>query len=118
MKSASSLQNDERAVEIYDTTLRDGSQGEGISFSLQDKLNIARRLAEIGIDFIEGGYPLSNEKDVAFFQQIRQFDLGSSQVCAFGMTRRKAFRAEADPGMNALIAAETPVVTLVGKTWD
>jgi 2-isopropylmalate synthase len=118
MKPASSLQNDERAVEIYDTTLRDGSQGEGISFSLQDKLNIARRLAEIGIDFIEGGYPLSNEKDVAFFQRIRQFDLGSSQVCAFGMTRRKAFRAEADPGMKALIAAETPVVTLVGKTWD
>lgn len=118
MNSASSLQTDERIVEIYDTTLRDGSQGEGISFSLQDKLNIARRLAEIGIDFIEGGYPLSNEKDVAFFQQIRQSDLGSSQICAFGMTRRKAFRAEADPGMKALIAAETPVVTLVGKTWD
>ena len=83
-------------IQIYDTTLRDGSQGEGVSFSLQDKLNIARRLAESGIDFIEGGYPLSNEKDVAFFEQIRQYDLGNAQVCAFGMTRRKSMKAEDD----------------------
>ncbi len=103
---------------IYDTTLRDGSQGEGVSFSLQDKLNIARRLAEIGVDFIEGGYPLSNEKDVAFFRDVRKMDLGESKVCAFGMTRRKSMKAEADPGMNALVAAETPCITLVGKTWD
>jgi len=105
-------------IQIYDTTLRDGSQGEGVSFSLQDKLNIAKRLAESGIDFIEGGYPLSNEKDVAFFEQIRQYDLGNAQVCAFGMTRRKSMKAEDDPGMQALVQAQTPCITLVGKTWD
>ncbi len=107
-----------RTVQIYDTTLRDGSQGEGVSFSLQDKLNIARRLAEIGVDYIEGGYPLSNEKDVAFFQQIRKDDLGESKICAFGMTRRRSMKAEDDPGMKALVAAQTPCITLVGKTWD
>ncbi len=107
-----------KPIQIYDTTLRDGSQGEGVSFSLQDKLNIATRLAEIGIDFIEGGYPLSNEKDVAFFQEIRKRNLGATKVCAFGMTRRKSMKAEDDPGMQALVAAETPCITLVGKTWD
>ena len=98
-------------VLIYDTTLRDGSQGEGVSFSLQDKLNIAIRLAEIGIEFIEGGYPLSNEKDVAFFEQIRKHDLGKSKVCAFGMTRRRSMKAEEDPGMKALVAAKTSCST-------
>ncbi|MDG2220291.1 MAG: citramalate synthase [Rubripirellula sp.] len=107
-----------KPIQIYDTTLRDGSQGEGVSFSLQDKLSIASRLAEIGVDFIEGGYPLSNEKDVAFFEQIRKQDLGASQICAFGMTRRKSMKAEDDPGMQALVQAQTPCITLVGKTWD
>ncbi|MEM9827012.1 MAG: citramalate synthase [Planctomycetota bacterium] len=107
-----------RDIEIYDTTLRDGSQGEGVSFSLQDKLNIARRLAETGVDFVEGGYPLSNEKDVAFFQQIRAFDLGKTRICAFGMTRRRGIKAADDPGMQALVAAQTPCITVVGKTWD
>jgi 2-isopropylmalate synthase len=108
----------DRNIQIYDTTLRDGSQGEGVSFSLQDKLNIARRLAEVGIDFIEGGYPLSNEKDVEFFEQIRKDNLGASQVCAFGMTRRRSLSAKDDPGMKALVAAQTPCITIVGKTWD
>lgn len=108
----------ERAIEIYDTTLRDGTQGEGVSFSLQDKLNIARRLAEIGVEYIEGGYPLSNDKDAEFFKQVRQLDLGASQVCAFGMTRRRSLSVTQDPGMQALVAAATPAVTLVGKTWD
>lgn len=103
---------------MYDTTLRDGAQGEGVSFSLQDKLNIASRLAEVGFDFIEGGYPLSNEKDVAFFEQIRKRNLGNAKVCAFGMTRRKRMKAADDPGMQALAAAQTPCITLVGKTWD
>ncbi len=107
-----------KPILIYDTTLRDGSQGEGVSFSLQDKLNIATRLAEIGIDYIEGGYPLSNEKDVAFFDQVREMDLGKTKVCAFGMTRRRSMKAEDDPGMQALVAAQTPCCTLVGKTWD
>ena len=101
-----------KPIQIYDTTLRDGSQGEGVSFSLQDKLNIAIRLAEVGIDFIEGGYPMSNEKDVAFFEQIRKHDLGDTKVCAFGMTRRKSMKAEDDPGMQALAAAQTPCITL------
>ncbi len=107
-----------RSIAIYDTTLRDGTQGEGVSFSLQDKLNICQRLAEMGIDFIEGGYPLSNEKDVAFFEKVRQLDLGKSLVCAFGMTRRRGIKAEADPGMQALARAGTPGCTLVGKSWD
>ncbi|MCO8123623.1 citramalate synthase [Stieleria sp. TO1_6] len=105
-------------IQIYDTTLRDGSQGEGVSFSLNDKLQIARRLAETGIDFVEGGYPLSNEKDVAFFEQIRKFDLGKTKICAFGMTRRRSVKAADDPGMQSLVKAETPVITVVGKTWD
>lgn len=107
-----------KRIEIYDTTLRDGSQGEGVSFSLQDKLNIARRLAETGIDFVEGGYPLSNEKDVAFFEQIRGEDLGETKICAFGMTRRKNVAPADDPGMKCLVAAGTPCITVVGKTWD
>lgn len=108
----------DREVEIYDTTLRDGSQGEGVSFSLQDKIEIALRLSEIGVDFIEGGYPLSNEKDSAFFKKMKSFNLQKSQLCAFGMTRRRELAAHNDPGMRALLEAETPVVTVVGKTWD
>jgi 2-isopropylmalate synthase len=107
-----------RTIQIYDTTLRDGSQGEGVSFSLQDKLQIAQRLAEIGIDFIEGGYPLSNEKDTQFFEKVRHLNLGKSRVCAFGMTRRRGMKAEDDPGMKALVRTEAPVFTVVGKTWD
>lgn len=107
-----------KPIQIYDTTLRDGSQGEGVSFSLNDKIQIALRLAEIGVDFIEGGYPLSNEKDAAFFKQIREHDLGDTQVCAFGMTRRRSVKAAEDPGMKALVDAQTPLITVVGKTWD
>jgi 2-isopropylmalate synthase len=107
-----------RNISIYDTTLRDGAQGEGVSFSLQDKLNICQRLAEIGIDFVEGGYPLSNEKDVAFFQKVKDLSLGNTLVSAFGMTRRRGFKAENDPGMLAMAQAATPAYTLVGKTWD
>jgi 2-isopropylmalate synthase len=107
-----------RSIAIYDTTLRDGSQGEGVSFSLQDKLNICKRLAEIGIDYIEGGYPLSNDKDVAFFEKVRQLDLGETIVCAFGMTRRRGVAASDDPGMLAMRSAQTPACTIVGKTWD
>jgi 2-isopropylmalate synthase len=107
-----------RSIAIYDTTLRDGTQGEGISFSLQDKLNICQRLAEMGIDYIEGGYPLSNEKDVAFFERVKQLKLAQSQVCAFGMTRRRGLKAADDPGMQAMQRAGTPVCTIVGKSWD
>ena len=92
-----------RHIQIYDTTLRDGSQGEGISFSLHDKLLIARRLDAMGVDFVEGGYPLSNEKDVEFFANLRETPLENSKACAFGMTRRRGKTAAEDPGMRALV---------------
>lgn len=107
-----------RRIEIYDTTLRDGTQGEGFNLSLQDKLMIARKLDELGVDYIEGGFPLSNPKDQAFFREIRDAKLKSAKVAAFGMTRRRGIKAEEDPGMTALLDAQTPVVTLVGKTSE
>ena len=105
-------------VSIYDTTLRDGSQGEGVNFSLQDKLLLTRRLDDIGVDYIEGGYPLSNPKDFEYFQAVRELPLKHAKVCAFGMTRRKNAPAETDTCLKALLDARTPVVTIVGKTWD
>ena len=107
-----------RSIQIYDTTLRDGTQGEGVSLSLQDKLQITQRLDEIGIDFVEGGYPASNAKDSEYFQKVRQLKLDRTKVCAFGMTRRRGMKAADDPGIQALVEAQTPVVTIVGKTWD
>lgn len=105
-------------VAIYDTTLRDGSQGEGVNFSLQDKLLLTRRLDDLGIDYIEGGYPLSNPKDFEYFQEVRKLKLKHAKVVAFGMTRRKNSPADTDTCLKALLEAETPVVTIVGKTWD
>jgi 2-isopropylmalate synthase len=105
-----------RSIEIYDTTLRDGSQGEGVNFSLEDKLAITRRLDQAGVDFIEGGYPLSNPKDAAYFERVRDLSLAHARVCAFGMTRRRGIAAAEDVGMHALLAAGTPIVAIVGKT--
>ena len=107
-----------RQIQIYDTTLRDGSQGEGISFSLHDKIAIARRLDEMGFDYVEGGYPLSNEKDVEFFSMLRDDPLKHAQATAFGMTRRRDADAANDPGMVALVEARSPAVTIVGKTSE
>jgi 2-isopropylmalate synthase len=107
-----------RSILIYDTTLRDGTQGEGVSLSLQDKLQITERLAELGIDYVEGGYPLSNEKDVQYFERVRRLGFKHTKVCSFGMTRRRGLKAADDPGMQALVQAKTPVCTVVGKTWD
>ncbi len=103
-------------IEIYDTTLRDGSQGEGINFSLQDKLSIAERLDEMGFEYVEGGYPLSNEKDAQFFQRVQKLNLRRTKICAFGMTRRKGARPEDDPGMKALLESGAGTITIVGKT--
>ena len=103
-------------IDIYDTTLRDGTQGEGFNLSLHDKLLIARKLDDLGVDYIEGGFPLSNPKDAEFFRQIRTEKLKHAKIAAFGMTRRRGIRAGEDPGIQALLAAETPVVTIVGKT--
>ncbi len=105
-------------IQIYDTTLRDGSQGEGVNFSLQDRLMITRKLDELGFDFIEGGYPLSNPKDAEYFRRVADMDLRHSQVVAFGMTRRRDIAAQDDIGMQALRDSKAPVVTIVGKTWD
>ena len=107
-----------RHIEIYDTTLRDGSQGEGVSFSLQDKLLIAQRLLELGFDYVEGGYPLSNDKDAQFFQRATRESASKGRLTAFGMTRRKGVTPADDPGMKALVASGTDVITIVGKTSD
>jgi 2-isopropylmalate synthase len=105
-------------IQLYDTTLRDGAQGEGVNFSLQDKLLIARRLDELGFDFVEGGYPLSNPKDAEFFRRLADEPLRQSRACAFGMTRRKGVQAADDPGMKALVESRAAVITIVGKTHD
>ncbi|MBO7726165.1 MAG: citramalate synthase [Thermoguttaceae bacterium] len=105
-----------RRIQIYDTTLRDGAQAEGIIFSLQDKLLIAKRLDDMGFDFIEGGYPASNEKDSAFFTRIADRPLEHSTICAFGMTRRKGLKPEEDPGLASLLNSGASVITLVGKS--
>ena len=102
-------------IKIYDTTLRDGAQGEGVSFSLQDKLALTERLDRLGFDYVEGGYPASNDKDCEYFKRIAQLDLKHAQVCAFGMTRRKNSNVEADAGLQALLDAGTAIITLVGK---
>src|SRR5438270_3507382 len=105
-------------IQIYDTTLRDGSQGEGINFSLQDKLLITRRLDELGVDYVEGGYPLSNPKDFEYFQEARKLKLRHAKVAAFGMTRRKGIAPADDTCLKALLDSQAPVITIVGKTWD
>lgn len=105
-------------VKIYDTTLRDGTQGEGVSFSVEDKLAIARKLDEIGVDYIEGGWPGSNEKDIEFFERARGLTLSHARLAAFGSTCNPRFRPEADPNLAALIQAGTPAVTVFGKSWD
>ncbi|RLC95602.1 MAG: citramalate synthase [Chloroflexi bacterium] len=105
-------------VQLYDTTLRDGAQQEGISFSVEDKLKIVRKLDELGLDFIEGGWPGSNPKDATFFEKARDLRLSTAQLCAFGSTRRPHAVAANDPNLGALVAAGTPVVTLVGKASE
>ena len=105
-------------IQIYDTTLRDGSQGEGVNFSLQDKLLITQRLDELGFDFIEGGYPLSNPKDAEYFHRVRDLDLKHAIVAAFGMTRRRGAAPEDDIGMVSLRDSQAKICVIVGKTWD
>jgi 2-isopropylmalate synthase len=105
------------AVEIYDTTLRDGSQGEGINFSAADKIRIAEKLDAFGIHYIEGGWPGSNPKDMEFFKQAAKRRWKNAKISAFSMTRRKGTPVEKDDLMRQILDAETPVVTIVGKTW-
>jgi 2-isopropylmalate synthase len=105
-------------VKLYDTTLRDGAQQEGISFSIADKLKIAKKLDELGIHFVEGGWPGGNPKDTEFFSKARDLKLKNSILVAFGSTRHPASTASQDPNLKALIAAGTKAVTIVGKSWD
>lgn len=108
----------QRQVTLLDTTLRDGMQAEGISFSVEDKVRIARALDRIGIPYIEAGNPASNPKDLEFFRAIAQKPLQNSILCAFGSTRRKDLRPSEDTNLLSLVLAETPAVTIFGKSWD
>jgi len=105
------------SVTIYDTTLRDGTQGTGISFSVQDKLRVAERLDAFGVHYIEGGWPGSNPKDVEFFAEAAKRKWQHAKIAAFGMTRRGGVKVEDDAQVRQLLEAQTPVVTVVGKTW-
>ena len=105
-------------VELYDTTLRDGAQSEGISLSVDDKIMITQKLDQLGIHYVEGGWPGSNPKDAEFFSRAKQLKLSNSTLAAFGSTRRAGTLVEQDPNLKALLDAGTSVVTLVGKSWD
>jgi 2-isopropylmalate synthase len=107
----------ETTVKLYDTTLRDGSQGEGINFSLHDKLRLAEKLDEFGMHYIEGGWPGSNEKDIAFFKEAEKRKYKNAKIAAFGSTRRADTSVEDDSQVRLLVEAGTPVVTLVAKSW-
>lgn len=109
--------SDKKRIFIYDTTLRDGAQGEGISFSSVGKIRVAKRLDELGVDYIEGGYAASNPKDMAFFHDIKKENLQHAKVAAFGSTRRANTPVAEDVGTKALIEANTPACTIFGKSW-
>ena len=107
-----------KKVEIYDTTLRDGSQAEDIAFSVEDKLRITEKLDELGVHYIEGGWPGTNPKDSEYFKKVKKLKLKNSVVVAFGSTHRPKHKAKDDSNINALIESETPAMTIFGKTWD
>jgi len=105
-------------IQTFDTTLRDGTQGEAVSFSVDDKLVIAQKLDELGIDYIEGGWPNSNPKDKEFFQRARELKLNHARLVAFGSTRFSKNKVEQDPNVRALLEPETPTISIFGKSWD
>lgn len=107
-----------RHIEIFDSTLRDGAQGEGISFSVHDKIRILKALDEIGIDYVEAGNPGSNPKDLEFFRQAAELKLQNSRLCAFGSTRRRDISVEEDVNVQSMLQADTPVIVIFGKSWD
>ncbi len=107
-----------KRIELYDTTLRDGAQSEDVAFTLEDKLRLAERLDDFGIRYIEGGWPGSNPRDAEFFAAARRLNLRQARIAAFGSTRRAQTTAAEDANLRQLLAAETGVVTIVGKTWD
>ena len=105
-------------IELYDTTLRDGMQGEGMSLSAHEKVRVAHTLDELGIDLIEAGFPSSNPKELELFELLARERFQHAQIAAFGMTRRRDVRAEDDPALQILADCFAPVCTLVGKTWS
>lgn len=105
-------------IEIYDTTLRDGTQAEDVAFTLEDKIRVMEKLDDFGVAYIEGGWPGSNPRDAAFFEEARKVRLKHAKLAAFGATRRAGTRASDDANMRMLLRAETPVITIFGKTWD
>src|SRR3972149_6153068 len=105
-------------IELYDTTLRDGTQMEGISLSVEDKLKIARKLDETGVHYIEGGWPGSNPKDAEFFKRASKVQFKNAKLAAFGSTRKAGGKVETDANLKAILTAKTPVATLVGKADD
>src|ERR1700733_1839852 len=105
-------------IATFDTTLGDGTQGESVSFSAEDKLLIAQKLDELGIDYIEGGWPGSNPKDKEFFERARDLQLHHARLTAFGSTRFAKNPVEEDRNVKALVEAGTPVVSIFGKSWD
>ncbi len=107
-----------RKIEIYDTTLRDGAQSEDISFSVEDKLRIVEKLDELGIHYIEGGWPGASPRDADFFNNARKIKLKTSKLVAFGSTHHASLKVNNDPSIKALLTAKTSVATIVGKTWD
>jgi 2-isopropylmalate synthase len=107
-----------REIEIYDTTLRDGGQGLGVNLSLADKLELSRRLDGLGVHYIEGGWPGSNPKDVAYFDEVRALGLRRSKIAAFGSTRHHKFSPEQDPNLVQLLASQADVCCIFGKSWD
>ncbi len=108
----------EKKIKIYDTTLRDGAQTAGVSFSVEDKIRITKLLDLLGVHYIESGWPGSNPKDICYFKKIKKVRLKNSKISAFGSTRRKNLDASRDTMLNELLKAETPVITIFGKSWD
>jgi 2-isopropylmalate synthase len=119
-KEVRTMEQPREKIYVYDTTLRDGSQGEGLSFSVEDKINIARKLDDLGVAYIEAGWPGSNPKDEEFFRRAANggLTLKNAKLSAFGSTRKAHVAAEEDGNLRMLLQAKTPVVTLFGKTWD
>jgi len=117
MPHAAESEQGMKTIVMYDTTLRDGTQGEEVSFSVEDKLRIAQSLDEFGIRYVEGGWPGSNPRDMEFFRRAKSLKLRQARVAAFGSTRRQKNPVQSDPNICALLEAETPVVTIFGKSW-
>lgn len=107
-----------KQVLIYDTTLRDGTQGEGVSLSVEDKVKITMKLDQLGVHYIEGGWPGSNPKDMEFFSRVKELNLKQAKIAAFGSTRRQGIPAAEDTNLQRLLESGADVVTIFGKTWD